>query len=441
MDNFKKVTAWLSEGMPLNAKLTHARRYVMLLVWLLPVVGYIYKALINTLHLKRSGDEGFFLKELGRFQQDGMWTSFSDGISHLHVLLVNFLSYFVGQPLLAGRILSLLLLPLGFLIGVWIIRNLRLSHAVEVLTLATLAYVLVFSQSGKMFYRFLSDPLMIVIALGSILYIQRYCTEYRIKYLISAAILAGMMFWVRSFALLIFGGMFAFFLYLFIFHKPRVKHFSAMLLFITIASSTALIVQIPSIHNKGRISFEDKSGDGDWNERNWITRIDRKSNGGVFSYLRVTWDRVEQFKQEYGEHSIPRSLSERFARDPKFMVDSFVSNMVVRIPYVLLISIGFYFLLLLDLIRRPKWLFWDLQSSFKLLLLSVFVSVSLGLSLIIVNYIEHRWLFAAVFCALILSSMHLDRSVMRRYRKYLIGSQWIFLLLTGAAELIGLIII
>lgn len=411
-------------------------RALLMVLWLLLAAGYMYKALDASLNLVRSGDEGFFLKELERFRADGLWQSFAAGISHLHVLLVGALAAMVGSPLLAGRLLSLLLLPLALYLGSRILRNAGVSGVVFHVATITLAYMLVYCQTGKMFYRFLSDPLMLVLAMLSIYFMQQYFLQGKTCSLILAALAAGMTLWVRSFAVLIVAGLTAHLLWNALVAKPRGKAVVGLFLFMGLAAATALVVQIPSLAEGGGLSYENKGGDGNWAERNWLTRLNRQSNGGVFSYLRISWEDVEQYKQVHGEDSIPRSLAEIAKHDPKFLVDNIVANLFIRVAFVLSISTGLFFLLFLDLLRKPGWLWRRSALEAGRVFFWVAASVSLGLSLIIINYIEHRWLFAAAFCGLALGAIQLERPRLRRIRKPVILAQLLFLTLLSAGELL-----
>lgn len=402
---------------------------------LLLAAGFAMNLLQAITYLSPSGDEGFFLKEVSRFRTDGLWNSFAAGISHLHVVLVTALAALVSSPLLAGRLLNVMLLVLALILVRMIIRNMKLKRPVELVTIATFAYMLVFTQLGKTFYRFINDPLMIVLALCSVYLFQMYFSKDRIWYFIGAGISSGMMFWVRSFSLLIWAGMLAFLVLDVVIRKPHLKRFLHMLLFVFISVSVAMLVQIPSISQTGRLSYESKGADGDWGDRNWVTRHMRKSNGGIFSYQRAEWREVEQFKQDFGDDSIPQSLTSMIGRDPKFVADNFVSNLMIRVPYVMFSSIGIFFFIFLDLLRRPRWLLGKNSSQPRLLFLLVAASVCLGVSLVIINYVEQRWLMAPVACVLFLAAAHLDQRVAPRWINALLAAQIVFLVLTGVGSL------
>lgn len=420
----------------MNNKYRVFMKYGRWAIWLLLAISFVTAAASSLLAPEQRGDEYFYLQELARFQRDGLWKSYADGISHLHVVLANLLAAVTGSALMGGKLLSILLLPLALLACIGIVKNLKLSSEIELLTITTLAFVLCVSKSGRLFFGFYNDSLMVTLALAALYFMQKYCASVQIKHLIIAAVFTGMMFWVRTFSILIYGGMLAFVLALFIFHQPRARNLLRSVMFFVLVAATALVVQIPSIRDNGRLSFESK-GSRSTNEGHWLNRLYRPGGGSIFAYPGVSQDLVAQYKQEHGENSIPGTLSERIARDPKFMVDNFASNLAVRVSYILLVSIGMYFLLFLDALRRPRWMFRDLRNAPALLHFLIVASVSLGLAIIIFNYIEHRWMLLAVLSAAIVAAMHLDKRVHGKWRFWAQVLQWLFVLMAGSANLIG----
>lgn len=401
---------------------------ILLLFWLIIVSGIGLSSIIAVAQLNPQGDEGFYLKEFARFERDGLRRAFSDGISHLHVVMVFLFTKVVGNPLLAGRILSIIMLILSMFLGSRIISNLSLGETVSRLAQATLAFLLVFSQAGKMFYFFLSDPLMIALSMLTIFLLQKFGYKRQKQYLIFAGLSAGMMFWVRFFSLLILGGMIAALAVYIIMDDHKIKHALAFILFIFTVVGTALIVQIPSIIDHGKLSFEAKTGSGSWAEMNWVTRWEREGNRSFFTYKRVGWKEVEEYKQKFGQNSIPRGPLEILAKDRKFFVDNFAANLLIRVPFIFLSGIGFLFLLYLDFLRRPLSQIRTGNVFFSMLMLSVCLCITMSLSIVIINYIEHRWMLMALISALMLGSIHLDTPRLERWRIPVVGAQWLFLL-------------
>ena len=69
------------------------------------------------------GDEGFYLNELNRFREIGLWKSFSEGISQLWILLAYLISLITGNDLISLRIINILLLPVALYLMYSIIKE------------------------------------------------------------------------------------------------------------------------------------------------------------------------------------------------------------------------------------------------------------------------------------------------------------------------------
>lgn len=374
------------------------------------------------------GDEGFYCPEIARFQTQGLWDSFAGGISHLFVILSSALSLLVGSNLLGARLLNILLLPLALFIWYHIVKLVLTKPVARDIAWLSFAYVLLIAKTGRMFFVGINDPLMIVLGMGVLLCVLRYIKTDKTVSLVMAAILSGMMLWVRSFSVLIIGGISLWMVLHALFQKPRLRSILHGSMFFFVLINVALLVQIPSISEHGRLSFENKSStSGDWNARNWITRVLRLPSGSIFAYAGPEWEQVDEYIERHGAQSIPKGFVDSVKRDPKFMLDNFASNLVVRFPYILIVSIGLLFFPLLDFLRKPE--FWFSAGKRTLLpSLMVFISVSLGVSLVIINYVEHRWQFMAVASSIVLASAQLERYENKKLLTMLMYSQLVFLL-------------
>ena len=185
---------------------------------------------------------------------------------------------------------------------------------------------------------------MLLLALSSMYFLLNYNNTLLLKDLIIAALFSGMMLWVRSFSIIIMGGYLAWIFLFAILKSPFWKNFGRAVIYVLIIVLIALIPQIPSLLENGNINFEHKGGkEHNWDERNWLTRVKRYNSGSIFAYKRASWEEVDEYKRIYGENSLPHGLKEKFKVDPKFMIDNFVVNVCFRVPYILLVSIGFFF--------------------------------------------------------------------------------------------------
>ncbi|HPH72371.1 MAG TPA: hypothetical protein PK928_07770, partial [Candidatus Cloacimonas sp.] len=261
-----------------------------------------------------------------------------------------------------------------------------------------------------------------------------------IKDLIIASLFAGMMFWVRSFSIIIFGGFAAWIFLIVLLKCPFGKHLFRAILFCILTIIVALIPQIPSLAEKGQLAFEHKSTEKyNWGEINWFTRIKRESTGSLFVYKRPSWEELDEYKKAYGDKSIPLGLIEQFKYDPKFIIDNFIVNVFFRVPYILAVSIGFLFLAFLNYLRLPeKWVIDKNLGGLLLLLTSI--SVCCGVSIYIINYVEHRWQFMTAFSALVLGTISTAKFDKKIYYNLLLISQYGFLLFMSILSIVNLVL-
>lgn len=382
------------------------------------------------------GDEYFYNVEITRFQDQGIWNSYAKGISHLFVLLSSALSLLVGSNLLGARLLNILLLPLALLIWFKIIKQIVAHPRIRDLAWLSFAYLLLMAKVGGMFYYGVCDPLMIVLALGALFFIVSYLKDGAFLNLVLAAILSGMMLWVRQFSILILGGVFAWIALTALIRKFQARYLLQASSFILIFLVVAMVVQVPSLVEHKKMSFERKSLSGDWGARNWLMGVMRLPKGSVFSYARPEWQQVENYISQHGTGSIPKGFLGRVKRDPKFMLDNFASNIVIRFPYILLVSIGLLMIPLLDYLRKPE-LWFSSENQMLLPFTMVFFSVGLGVSMVIISYVEHRWQLMAVGSSLALASAQLERYNGTRLFKFVTYAQLAFLLGMGILSTIS----
>lgn len=408
-----------------KGKAYSALKYAMITVLL---GSYLLQIILVLSNLYDVGDERFFCNELIRFQTQGLWNSFADGISHLFVICSSALSILIGSNLLAIRLLNIFLVPLALFIWFHIVRLVVTKPIVRDLAWLSFAYVLLITKTGAMFFHGLNDPLMVVLALGALLFLIKYIKNGKTTSMVMAAILSGMMLWVRLFSVLILGGILVWMVFHALLQKPRLRNFLHGGMFFLVIIIVALIVQIPSLSEHGKLSFERKSSPGQsWNDRNWVMGMMRLPIGSVFCYAQPGWEQVEEYIDKNGAQSIPKGLIGQVKRDPKFMLDNFASNVVVRFQYILIVSIGLLFLPLLDFLRNPE--FWFSKKNCTILpFLMVFFSVGLGVSLIIISYVAHRWQFMAVSSSIVLASVQLERYGNTKILTIFKYSQLIFLL-------------
>lgn len=406
-------------------------RYALLaLLFLVYIVRIVYD-----LSKPLQGDEYFYGVEISRYELQGIWGSFSQGISHLFVVLASILSHVSGSNLLGARLLNIILLPVSWLILDKVIRLINNDVRVSFVASMTFGFVLLISKAGEMFFYGVNDPLMIVLALVTILYAVKYSISYDWKHLFLTAVSAGMMLWVRQFSILIIAGILTWVAIISIKRRKFLNSILRLVLFVLVFSIVVLIVQMPSLADHGRVSFEKKNISGDWGARNWVMGVMRIPAGSIFAYKRPSWEQVDEYKLLHGKEKIPRGFIGRVIMDPKFMVDNFSSNLFVRFPFIILSSILLFIIPFFDFVRKPE--YWLSTSNNDVLpLLMVLLSVCIGVSLVIVSYVEHRWQFMSVTSALVLASKQLESYPARKYVCAAINMQMLLLIALGLLYLI-----
>jgi len=385
------------------------------------------------------GDEGFYLNELNRFREIGLWKSFSEGISQLWILLAYLISLITGNDLISIRIINILLLPVALYLMYSIIKEFIEDKNLLILSMLSCVFLLIATKTGTMFFLGINDPLMIIFCLSTMYFLLKYNNSWAIKDLIIASLFAGMMFWVRTFSIIILGGFIAWIFLIVLLKHPFWKNLFRAIVFCILTIIIALIPQIPSLAEKGQLAFEHKGTENhNWGEINWLTRIKRESAGSLFAYKRPSWEELDEYKRTYGDKSIPIGLIEQFKYDPKFIIDNFIVNVFFRVPYILALSIGFLFLAFLNYLRLPEKWFID-KNLGGLLLLLTSISVCCGVSIYIINYVEHRWQFMTAFSALVLGTICAANFEKKKIYNLLLISQYGFLLFMSILSVINLV--
>jgi len=405
--------------------------YVLVSIGIL--VTFIFNVIDCLYYPKSRGDESFYIKEVRRLTETGLWNTFSSGTSHLYVVLGFIFTKLSGSDLVGLRLLSIslsfILMYLFYKISLLELSNIYL----RTLFMLTVSYVIYCSQAGKCFFMGISDPLMITIALATIMFIMLYVNLGKTKYIILSAIFSGMLFWVRTFSLLIYVGILCwivlspFILRNYLSFKRYIRN---ICLFLAINVITISLVQIPSLLTNSTFTFENKSKimGLDWEANNWLTGLQRRPTNSIFCYSKLPWDEVEDYITKFGYSSIPRNYVERFKRNPKMIVEAFSANLLFRVPFVLFVNIGFLIIPLIYILKMPeKW--FSIISSKDWLILLVFIIMPISLSLVTIDYIEQRWLLFPIFMGALLGvrMMLLVNNI--KFKKAIYNLQLIFLLI------------
>ena len=403
-------------------------------VWLVIALNFVFKLVLRIWINNPIGDEVFFIEEIEFVRDNGLWESFSSGTSHLYSMIGYLISLVMPNLLIGLRLFNIILSMAAFVIALSLIQRVTTNLIIRKISAITMAYMIFCCKTGAMFFVAINDALMVTIALVTTLFLLKYLQTKRYKELMVTAIFSGLMFWVRSFSLLVFGG-----IILGIAVIPIMcsgisvwKNLVRTSVFILISVTVALLVQIPSLIENKAIRFESKSRNQDWAAWNWLTHIERIPSGSIFLYKRPPYDVVQRYLDEHGSSSIPRSIIGRIKADPKFAVDNLVSNLFVRLPFVLLTSSGMFFFGLLSILREPDR--WRVRlKPQSLALLSIFLSVSIGLSIYVNTNLEQRWLFIPAVMGILLGAGRMSELPEKSINKISVVQLLVLLLLSSAS--------
>lgn len=379
------------------------------------------------------GDEYFYVTEVERVKNNGIWKTINEGTSHLFVVLSSTLSFVTGDTLFSNRLLSLLslILVINAIIGIANIfkinRELKWLLLITVLTFA-------FDPFRSPFLFGINDTLMFGVISQSIFYLVKYLIREKTKYAIIAAILIGIGFWIREITLIYITTIaFASLIYLITIIKKRAyRHVKTLVLFFLIVFTTATIPHLPALINEGTFAFEDKNYMGNWREREYLTQLKRIPSGSVFSYERVSWEEVEAYKAEGLKPYLPQTRFDILRSDPKMVIDSFSSNLLIRSSYLFLFRNGVFFILFI----ASFWLWKEIRKRKNftpwILIVSVISLYTIIISAITIHRIEIRWMGLVIILmafagAYILDVLEKKRSI---YYKPLVMAQYIFIALS-----------
>jgi len=139
-------------------KIIKYSQYILIFLFIIIYISQIIQIFNNSNPI---GDESYYLMELNRFRNDGLWKSFSSGISHLYILLSYLFSFITKTDLLSLRIINVLILPITIYL-MWLIIKIIISNKDMIkLALLTSIFLLICTKTGGMFFAGINDPLMI----------------------------------------------------------------------------------------------------------------------------------------------------------------------------------------------------------------------------------------------------------------------------------------
>lgn len=392
-----------------------------LLVILLLIL--VYRSLKIRFGAAPAGDETFYIHEVQRLQDKGPGETLRQGVSFLYVVLGNAIGKITGNILLANRLVSLLSLAFvihalhGIAALMKVSRNLR---GLMILTLLAFA----FDHQRSPFLFGLNDPLLFALMAESLFFTVRYLYSEKNRDLLIASVMLGAGFWVREItliyvvALAIATGFYS----IQLLRKKAYRKVWVPVLFFAVAAAMAILPHLPALASRGTLGFEDKNYMGNWRERDYLSQVRRISTGSLFAYKRVEWEEVEAYKADPVNPPLPATRIEIFRRDPKMVMDSFASNLLIRNTFFFLFRNGILFLMFLYTFRAIKRVKDMRQVHAWWLLAFIVITYTLFISAITLHNIDIRWMALTIMLMAVAGVPGLDllrRRSQQAYRWFL----------------------
>ena len=381
------------------------------------------------------GDEAFYLHEIAKVFEVGLYQAMTEGFSYLFILLTILINSIIDNEYISMRIIGIVSSIGIFFICKVLFQQLKIDVRYDHIFLLTIAFFLTRRHS---FIQGIPDRLMqLVILLGFYYFFRWYYQREKLKYIIFSGIFLGISLWLRSFSFIFLLGFSLLFIVLLTFQKRELSlpFLKQGILWGAIIITIALIPQIPSLSENGTFAFENKSKSSiehSWAHRNWFTHIAQKKSNSFFCYKRVTWEELGRHVDSYGGNAkIPVSIVEKFKADRKFFVDNILSNFF-RLLFLSVYCCGFLGILFLDFIRKPEQLLYKVNNYRKDYLIGCLMLImitGLVLSTIIIGYIEWRWYTLPLLLSILLGIYKLQNIQNNQLKTKLIIGQYIFIIL------------
>lgn len=334
-----------------------------------------------------SGDESLFISDLDFVSENGWIAAIKKGISIPYMLIVYPITK-VMVPALALRIVNILL----FLALLLYFRYYRQINSLDFYFL-----LLFFFSSLGYFMVGTNDTLFIVCM--SIFFTESH-------FILQNNSEKTKVLWGLSLVLAFFTReMFILFvpiviLIAFILLKQR-KFSLKALLFPFIIALGFIAFNYPSIVENQRLSYDSKtppaSVNATWAQRQYLAQL-WVNEGKLKNYNHPTWEQTDKYLSTNGGESLPKSVFSSLTFDIKLTLKEFVKEVIYVLKYSTR-SMGI--MVLIVLFFGLKQFFKSFKIDAKKLIPSILLIAIFIFSMIIISFIELRWL-ASVFIATIL---------------------------------------
>lgn len=350
------------------------------------VVIYAFLGAYFTLNLPfASGDEALFISDVNFIESQGWIKAIEKGISIPHALIVYPLTWFL-EPYIALRLLNVLLFII--LCAYLYYRNKP--------TLWFFIYFIFFIGTSKVFFKGTNDALFI---LGLVVFLNEIYQVNLGKYWKGGLALSALLLssFTRELIIIylpiVFLGMFL----VLRDKKIKTKQFIAPALLLILF----VIINIPSLKANGKLSYDRKVPSGDievsWSQRQYLAQI-LVNKGELPNFQHPTFLETQQYVEENGINSLPKTTLESLLFDPKLTIIEFFKDFQYIIFYgsrqlslILVIILGCFLFNFKSFMHLKHGSFIPLS---LLILTSIF-------AFIIISYVELRWLIPVFIMAIV----------------------------------------
>jgi len=351
---------------------------IIVLVYFLTAITYVL-----ILNPGASGDEVYFLKEFQKVNEIGFVDAIESKIS-LPYIIINYLPYqLLG---LAGVRLTNTLLV--FLFTYYVYKRTKSQKNV--------IFILFYFSTVLFFFKGLNDTIFSLSL--AVFFIESYyvISKRNGSYALALAALV-ISFFTRS-LIIVYAPLVLFVIFLlFKSKRPKWKNFVwpsfILILFLTL--------NLPSLMKNKSLSYDNKnspeSSKSNWVQRQYLSQL-YANEGKIKSYNHVSWQETDSFLHKNGELSLPKTIFSAILFDynltiKEFLKDSF-STFLLSIRQIGIV----YLLMAILLLRMIKTRKLEFSYSYKIIILAYSILV---FSLIIISYLELRWLAPAFLVFLV----------------------------------------
>lgn len=357
------------------------------LIFLFIVILYTIIAAYYFFHLPIGfGDESLFISDLEFIKSKGWIEAIKKNVSIPYMLLAYPFS-FLFENYISLRLVNVLLLLclLGYFF--YSRNNKRQSFY---------GYVFFYISSISFFYLGIND---ILFAVSLIIFINEGYLLIREKEGNVHIAFIFLLIAIFTRELFIVYLPLIFLLIYVLFMQGKVKISIMATIGITLVS--LLLLNTPSIIENGTLSYDRKSpppeSDVTWAQRQYLAQV-MVNNGDLSNGQHPSWEQTQEFIKTNGKESLPDGILGGLTHDFKLTVGEFFKDFLYSVYFgtrqlglILLVTLGFVFF---RIFKSGKIEWENLIPILTLLMLSVF-------SLIIISYVELRWLIPVFFMSIV----------------------------------------